>query len=778
MFDETRLTDLSESQMEYIVSRYPEKFIEKGVVLSDKQMYLSKEYRIDVLFEDKFGGKLIVELQKGTLDRDHILRAREYKDCLKKQCPSEHIEVMVIANAIREEHKKLLGELGISYREITISAFLSFIEEVDEEETVRSLAFDTPKSKEQQELFSEKNNSCDNTSSIYDRYFSAAIAWYKKGDYQQALTCYNKALEVDPGNTTALNNRGMTYHQLKTYEKAIADFSRAIDIDREFVDAYTNRGYVYLFMGHYDRSVSDLDRAIEINPRIKEAHYFRGCSHFYLCNYKEALRDFDKELILSPEDAYTFCKRGETKYIIGDMKSAIYDLVEAIKLDSTLQKAFHFLGWAKLKSGDTISAIGCFSRAIALKNDCAYSYQGRGCAYVKAKDHAKAIGDFNKAIAFAGNDPENYCKRGEAFSGIEKLDFALDDFSKAINIDKACKEAYAGRGMIFINKSKYSDAINDLTTAISLSSEDWELYLKRGIAYMKRGGPHTDKKTHRQSNMILGQKPSMCEKQEQSPLKTTLPVLGFRRSKTIQIEDEVQNKIFASESDLNWSDAYDFKSSIRDLESGNYSGAIAYLTKIIQSNKDFAQAYYKRGDAYAKIGKDYFANADYAIGAMLDPRYASLNYKDDEPFFELCDYRLAIMDFTKALELNQGNTEIHLNRGIAFRLMGSFNNAHDDFMKVVNRNPQCVDVYFQAGLAYFAMQEYKNAILNFSKAIELDEGHAEAYRNRGNALFRIKRHDKATQDFKTFLKLKPDDPNRGKIEQAIFELDKKCADQK
>lgn len=110
--------------MEDAIVNDPEKYLnEMGLKLLARQ-YKIGSYIFDLLFEDRHGGKLIVELQKGTLDRTHTYKILDYYHEYKEQNPRDFIDVMVIANIIPPERKRRLSDLAIDYREIPISAIL------------------------------------------------------------------------------------------------------------------------------------------------------------------------------------------------------------------------------------------------------------------------------------------------------------------------------------------------------------------------------------------------------------------------------------------------------------------------------------------------------------------------------------------------------------------------------------------------------------------------------------------------------------------------------
>ena len=63
------------------------------------------------------------------------------------------------------------------------------------------------------------------------------------GDYERAVEDYSQALQVDPGNSYAYYNRGITRDRSGDYEGAIADFTQAIRLDPANADFFHNRGF-------------------------------------------------------------------------------------------------------------------------------------------------------------------------------------------------------------------------------------------------------------------------------------------------------------------------------------------------------------------------------------------------------------------------------------------------------------------------------------------------------------------------------------------------------
>jgi tetratricopeptide (TPR) repeat protein len=59
-------------------------------------------------------------------------------------------------------------------------------------------------------------------------YHNRAVVYEKKGQYDQAISDYTKALEIDPNLADAYHNRGVVYGRENQPDQAISDFTEAI----------------------------------------------------------------------------------------------------------------------------------------------------------------------------------------------------------------------------------------------------------------------------------------------------------------------------------------------------------------------------------------------------------------------------------------------------------------------------------------------------------------------------------------------------------------------
>lgn len=90
----------------------------------------------------------------------------------------------------------------------------------------------------------------------------------EEGQYTRAITYYNKAIEINPGNDMAYNNRCGAYYKKGQPDKAITDCTNAIEINPRNAMAYNNRGLAYYLKGQYDRAITEYNKSHRDKPKV------------------------------------------------------------------------------------------------------------------------------------------------------------------------------------------------------------------------------------------------------------------------------------------------------------------------------------------------------------------------------------------------------------------------------------------------------------------------------------------------------------------------------
>ena len=98
----------------------------------------------------------------------------------------------------------------------------------------------------------------------------AYIAWMQK-DYDRCVELYEKVLEVEPDNITALNGLGYVLAcRNKDLTRALMLSKKALDLSPESVACLDSVGWVYYKLGLVEEAASFLKKAIALSPENQE----------------------------------------------------------------------------------------------------------------------------------------------------------------------------------------------------------------------------------------------------------------------------------------------------------------------------------------------------------------------------------------------------------------------------------------------------------------------------------------------------------------------------
>ena len=173
-----------------------------------------------------------------------------------------------------------------------------------------------------------------------------------------------------------------------------------------------------------------------------------------------------------------------------------------------------------------------------------------------------------------------------------------------------------------------------------------------------------------------------------------------------------------------------------------------------------AEKYFNKGvaDYESNNFKNAIENFNKAI--EINQNYTDAYYNRGIAKFDLSDYHGAIEDYSKAIEINQNYADAYLYRGFAKFALTDYRGAIDDYSKLIEINPDYAYVYFFRGVAKFCLSDYHGAIDDYSKLIEIIPDYENAYDNRGIAKCNLKDYHGAIEDYNKSIEINPNVANK------------------
>jgi len=215
--------------------------------------------------------------------------------------------------------------------------------------------------------------------------------------WKDEFTLWNDTIHKSPNKARPYNNQGKAYQDKGSLDQAISGYNKAIEINPKFVDAYYNRGNAYRDKGSLDQAISNYNKAIEIDPKYAKAYNNRGNAYLNKGSLDQAISDYNKAIEIDPKHAGAYYNQGKAYQDKGSLDQAISDYDKAIEIDPQYIKAYISRGNAHLNKGSLDQAISDYTKAIDIRPQYAEAYNNRAVAYYKKHEYANSWEDMHRA---------------------------------------------------------------------------------------------------------------------------------------------------------------------------------------------------------------------------------------------------------------------------------------------------------------------------------------------------------------------------------------------
>ncbi len=184
-----------------------------------------------------------------------------------------------------------------------------------------------------------------------------------KEDKDGALKAVQIALDIDPRSTDALRNMGYLYYVFGQYETAMSWYDRALEVNPNLPVVLVGQAKIRNLWANSsvdpvtvkingNAAVYALTRTLELDDKNVEAHERLGEAYRILGEFDKAPLAFDKAIKLDPKRVSIYTRRGVLRFQRYDFLNAITDYTTAIALSKENNKNisaidYTYLGYAQ-----------------------------------------------------------------------------------------------------------------------------------------------------------------------------------------------------------------------------------------------------------------------------------------------------------------------------------------------------------------------------------------------------------------------------------------------
>jgi len=229
-------------------------------------------------------------------------------------------------------------------------------------------------------------------------WFNKASLLFRHKDYELSLECVNKALELHPSWVAALRLKGMILINLRRNKEAVEVLRKAIDIDPEDWSAWDNLGRALFNLRKYEEALECFEKALKINPDNHELYYLKGAVLVQLGRIEVAESTLNEALRLKPDHVPSLMLKAELLFNKGRYEETLEILDKILIKDPKNIEVLLSKGLVLSKLNRYEEAIRCCDAVLRIDNNNTSAWYNKACFTAKLGCVKEALEYLRKAL--------------------------------------------------------------------------------------------------------------------------------------------------------------------------------------------------------------------------------------------------------------------------------------------------------------------------------------------------------------------------------------------
>lgn len=322
-------------------------------------------------------------------------------------------------------------------------------------------------------------------------YHEAALILAASDKLDESLILTNKALTLDPRNTSILFFKAEILYKKAYYEEALKTLDQALDIQPENVDFLTNKAFVLSEFGYHDDAKSTSEQALSLLNKSSQLSandvsilINLGSIFINIKCYEKAIDVIDKALALQQNYAVAWGLKGLAQFELNQFEQALLSLQKSIQLGPELAWTYTILGETLYQLERYPEALEYFNKALKEIPDDVYTLGLKGETLRFLDKHQEAIEVLNKAISLKPNWVWwLYRELAESLRSVGKYEEALQAIEKAVEQEPNNACSLGTKGKILNTLRRHTEATEFLQRSVTINPELAWAYTELGRAY-------------------------------------------------------------------------------------------------------------------------------------------------------------------------------------------------------------------------------------------------------------------------------------------------------
>lgn len=191
------------------------------------------------------------------------------------------------------------------------------------------------------------------------------------------------------------------------------------------------------------------------------------------------------------------------------------------------------------------------------------------------------------------------------------------------------------------------------------------------------------------------------------------------------------------------------------LEKRQFQQATLYLDRAIKAAGEFFEALHDLATAQAQLGDTKLALQNYTKALQLKKDSPELHYNLARLYDEINQLDLALVHYKNAVEIDPGYAEAWCNLGVDLARLRRYDEALQSYDRALHLRPDDATTWSNKGIVLYALKRLNDALAAYDRAIQLSPKYAQAWANKAAFLHDQKQYPEAIAAYEEALRLDP-----------------------
>ena len=541
-------------------------------------------------------------------------------------------------------------------------------------------------------------------------WYDVGLEFTKNKQYQKALKCYDRILEIKPNDVDALNHRGLLLANLDRYEEAVLSYNKVLLVKPNNIFVLTNNSDALVKLKRYKEAVVCYDKILKRTPNDVEILYKKSIALEKLCRYDEEYEYCDAILEINPDHV-------DALHHKGDRLQSLHRYIEAIE---------------------------CYDKALAVKPDHVDVLNEKARALKNIERHDEALECYDKILVIKPNDVTKLGDKGDTLVNLCRYKEAIIVYDQALKIHPNDFNVLRDKVSILSILDRREESIQCFDQIFEQPTRSLAAAMFKNSVDGSNLNIHT--KILTRQNAILKIKPDDVD---------ALYKIGVIQSRLRRYDKalECYDVILKIKPDDITISQY---KGIALVKLYRYTEAVECYNAILKIKPDDVDALYRKGHALATIGKNNEAIACYDDALIINPDHIDTLINKGYVLCDFNSYNKALKCYDKILEINPDEIVALYSKNIALAKLGRYEESSKCYDKALTIKLS-YSVLKSKSIELYDFTRYEEFILYCDNELAKKPDDIDVLRSKGVLLHSLDKDNDALKCYDRILEINPDD---------------------